>query len=90
MKKFDRSEITKRAWNQYRKGIIDFAHCMKWSWGIAKDAQKLIKEQAERLAKMNEATKEYLNPTPLNITPAEDALIGLWVAEAFKIKSHWL
>jgi hypothetical protein len=63
---------------------------MKWSWGVAKDAQKRIKEQAETLTKMNEATKEYLNPTPLNITPAEDALIGLWVAEAFKIKSHWL
>jgi hypothetical protein len=90
MEKFNRSEITKRAWDYYRKGIIDFAHCMKWSWGIAKDAQRRIKEQAERLAEMNEATREYLNPTPCTITPEEDALIGLWVAEAFKIKSHWL
>jgi hypothetical protein len=35
MKKYNKSEIFKRAWAEYRKGNASFSECLKHSWAIA-------------------------------------------------------
>jgi hypothetical protein len=35
MKKYNKSEIFKRAWAEYREGNASFSECLKHSWAIA-------------------------------------------------------